>query len=170
MANARQKKKVSARAAQVSKKSTRRKDSKRPIAARTRTELKTGVFPRVEHAPEWSGRADPQLTERSTFGIRAGEQHATEHYAGNPGAVELGTILASGMRSISQVLFNFMEERFRQNFTALLALTYCRTPLQLIEAQRDLICDNVKVLVRAAGRMTDISMQTVHEGLLRSSC
>lgn len=75
--------------------------------------------------------------------------------------MELGTILASGMRSISQVLFNFMEERFHQNFTALLALTYWRTPPQLVEAQRDLICDNVEVLVRAAGRMTDISMQTV---------
>jgi hypothetical protein len=149
----------------------------RPMAARARTELRRGIFPTVQHAPEASPSGDVQLTERSgerftdTFGLgyeRA--QHAPEQSAANLGPVlQSGRIFASALRSISQELLSFFQERMHRNFTRLLALTYCRTPPQLIAAQRDLIRDNVEGFVRSTGRISDLSMRMAYEGVRRMS-
>jgi hypothetical protein len=177
MANARQKKKRSARATQATRKRTRRKDRRqmRSMAAGARRELRRGIPPIGEHAPESSRSADAQLTERSgerftnTFGdVREGAPQATEQPVGNLVQVFLsGTIVASAMRSVLQELFSFTQERMHQNFARLLALTYCRTPPQLIAAQKDFIRDNVDGLVRSTGRIADVSMQMAHEGVRR---
>jgi len=178
MATARRRKKASGRAAQAASSNNRRAKARkpiRPIAARARTEQRRGIFPTVQHAPESSRSADTQLTERSgerftnTFGLgyeRA--QNVTEQSARNLGpALQSGTVFASALRIISQELLNFVQERMHQNLTRLLALTYCRTPPQLIAAQTDLIRDNVEGFVRSTGRITGVSMRMVHEGVWR---
>ena len=145
------------------------------MAAGARTELRRGVPPLGEHAPESSRSADAQLTDRSgerftdTFGYgREGAPHATEQSAGNLAQVfQPGTIVVGAMRSISQELFNFTQERVHQNFARLLTLTYCRTPPQLIAAQREFMQDNMEGLVRSTGRIADVSMQMAHEGVRR---
>jgi Phasin protein len=177
MATARRRKKASGRAAQAASSRDSRAKARRPMrpmAARAKTELRRGIFPAVQHEPESSRNGD-DLTERSgegfrnTFGLgyeRA--QHASERSAGNLGPVlHSGTIFESAMRSLSQELANFIQERMHQNFTRLVALTYCRTPPQLIAAQRDLIRDNVAGFVRSTGRITDLSMRVAFEGVRR---
>jgi len=180
MAPTRRRKKASGRAAQAANSRGSRAKArrpKRPMAARVNTELRRGILPTVQHAPELSRTGDAHLTERSgegftnMFGLgyeRA--QHASEQSAGNLGPVlQSGTIFASAMQSISQELSNFIQERMHQNFTRLVALTYCRTPPQLIAAQRDLIGDNVAGFVRSTGRITDLSMRMAYEGVRRMS-
>jgi hypothetical protein len=181
MATARRRKKASGRAAQAaSSRESRAKGRrpKRPMAARAKTELRRGILQMVQHAPESSrSSGDAQLTERSGEGFRnrfglgyERAQHASEQSARNLGPVlQLGTMFASAMRSISQELLNFIQERMHQNFTRLVALTYCRTPPQLITAQRDLIRDNVAGFVRSTGRITDLSMRVAYEGARRMS-
>jgi hypothetical protein len=143
----------------------------RPMAALARTELRRGIFPTVQHAPASSRSGE--LRERFTNTLGPGyerAQHATEESAGNLSPVlQSGTIFTSALRSISQELLNFIQERMHQNFTRLLALTYCRTPPQLIAAQRDLIRDNVESFVRSTGRITDVSMRMAYEGARRMS-
>jgi hypothetical protein len=180
MATARRRKKASGRAAHAASSRDRRAKAsrrKRPMAARARTELRKGIFPTVQHAPEPSRSRDAHLTERSgegftnTFGLgdeRA--QPASEQSAGNLRPVlQSGTIFASAMRSISQEVSNFIQERMHENFTRLVALAYCRTPPQLVAAQRDLIGDNVAGFVRSTGRITDLSMRMAYEGVRRMS-
>jgi hypothetical protein len=180
MATARRRKKASGRAAQAASSHDSRakaRGPKRPMAARAKTELRTGILPTVQHGPESSRSGDAHLTERSgdgftdTFGLRYERaQHASEQSAGNLAPVlQSGTIFASAMRSISQELSNFIQERMHQNFTRLVALTYCSTPPQLIAAQRDLIRDNVAGFVRSTGRITDLSMRMAYEGVRRMS-
>jgi hypothetical protein len=171
MATAHRRKKTSGRAAQAASSKNRRakaRRSMRPMAARARTELRRGISPTVQHAPESSRSEDAQLTELSgerftnTFGL--GFERAQS--ARNLGPVlQSGTIFASALRSISQELLNFIQDRMHQNFTRLLALTYCRTPPPLIAAQRDLIRDNVEGFVRSTGRITDVSMRIAYEGV-----
>ena len=179
MANARKKKKISTRATEGGRKSTKQKDRRqtRSMAARARAQLRSGTLPAVQHAPESSRSADAHSTERSTepfantfrFG-REGAQHAVEQSTGNLGSVfQSGTIVASAMRSIVQELVDFIQERMHQNFTRLLALTYCRTPPQLIAVQGDFIRDNVAGVLRSTGRITDVSMQMAREGARRMS-
>jgi Phasin protein len=178
MATARRRKNASGRAAQAASSNTRRaKAGKRAMAARARSESKRSVFPTVQRAPESSRGGEVELTQHSgerftnTFGIgyeRA--QHATGQSTASLGPVlHSGTIFASALRSISQELLNFIQERMDQNFTRLLALTSCRTPPQLIAAQRDLISDNVESFVRSTGHITDVSIRMVYEGLRRMS-
>lgn len=178
MANASQKKKRSTRAAHATTKRTRQKKRKqiRSVAARSSTALRRSVYSPVQHAPESRQRTDLQLTERSgesfrnMFGFRGSEQLATEQSAGYPGPVlQTGAIFASGMRSISQALIHSMQEGMHQNFTRLVALTYCRTPAQFMAVQRDLIRDNMAGLVQSTDRIADISMQMAQEGLRRMS-
>jgi hypothetical protein len=179
MANARQKKKVSTRATQGTRKSTKHKDRRQTqsMAARAKPQLRSGTLPAVQHAPESSRSADAHLTGRSgepfanSFGFgRVGAQHAVEQSAGNLGPVfQSSTIVASALRSILQELVDFIQERMHQNFTRLLALTYCRTPPQLIAVQTDFLRDNVESVLRSTGRIANVSMQMTHEGARRMS-
>jgi phasin protein len=180
MATARRRKKAAGHAAQAADSKHRRAKARkpmRPMAARARTELRRGIFPTIQHAPESSHSGSAQLTERSeerftnTFGLGCERaQHATEQTAANLGpAVQSGPIFASAVRSISQELLNFIQERMYQNFARLLALTYCRTPPQLLAVQRDLVRDNVEGFVRSTGRITDVSIRLAYEGVRRMS-
>jgi hypothetical protein len=179
MPNARQKKKTSTRATQGTRRSTKQKDRRktRAMAARARTQLRSGTLPVVQDAPESGRSADALMTERSgepvanTFRFgRESTQHTVEQSAGNLGAVlQSGTVVASAMRSILQELVDFIQERMHQNFTRLLALTYCRTPPQLIAVQGDFFRDNVEGVLRSTGRIADVSMQMAHEGARRMS-
>jgi hypothetical protein len=156
MANARQKKKVSTRTARAAGKKTRQNDKgqTRRVAALARTEVRRGIFPDAQDEPR-PAIADAKLPDPS--GERLGP------------ALQSGMIFASATRSILQEVFNFMQESIHQNFTCLLALTYCRTPPQLIAAQRDLIRGHVEGVVRSTGRIADITVQVAHEGVRRMS-
>jgi Phasin protein len=178
MATARRRKKASSRAAQAASGNNRRaKARKRAMAAGAKSESKRSVFPTVQHAPVSSRNGDVELAQHSrerftnTFGTGyEPAQHATGQSIANLGPVlHSGTIFASALRSISQELLNFIQERMHQNFTRLLAFAYCRTPPQLIAAQRDLISDNVESFVRSTGRITDVSIRMAHEGVRRMS-
>lgn len=179
MPNARQKKKVSGRTAQATGTRRRQKGRKqrRAVPARARTEFIRDISRAGEDEPEPNRNADAQSTtppgERFKHSYATGgeaAQHATEQPAGNLAQVfQSGAIMANATRSILLELFNFTQERIHQNFTRLLALAYCRTPPQLIAAQRDFMRDNVEGLVGSTGRITDVSMLMAREGLRRMS-
>jgi hypothetical protein len=178
MANAHQKKKISGRTARATPRRAGQKGrrQKRPAAAQARTEFRRGN-PRSVGERESNRNTDAQATKQSGERFRntyapggEGTQHGTERSAVNVGQVfQSGTIVASAMRSILQELVNLMQERMHQNFTRLLAFTFCRTPSQVITAQRDFIQDNVEGFVRSAGRIADVSVQMGHEGVRRMS-
>ena len=171
MANARLKKKVSTRTAQAAEKKTRQKGRRqtRRMAALARTEVRRGIVPGAQDVPR-PAIADSQLTGSSGERFRNTSSAQHEQFAGNLGPVlQTGTIFASATRSILQELFNFAQESMHQNFTRLLALAYCRTPPQLIAAQRALIRDNVAGVVRSTGRIADVTIQVAHEGVRRMS-
>jgi hypothetical protein len=179
MPNARHKKKVSGRTAQATGTRRRQKGRKqiRAAPARARTEFIRGMSHAAENESGSNRNADAQLTTprgerfKDTYATwREGAQHATGQPGGNLAQVfQSGAIVASATRSILQELVNFTQERIHQNFTRLLALAYCRTPPQLIAAQRDFVRDNVEGLVRSTGRITDVSMLMAREGLRRMS-
>jgi len=188
MANARQKKRASTRAAQGTRKSSKQKHRKqtRSMASRARAQLRSGPLPAVQHEPESSRNthepessrnADTYLTERDREPVvhtllleREPAQHAIERFTGNMGPVlQSGTIVASAMRAIGLELVSLIQERIHQNFIRLLALTSCRTPTQLFAAQGDIMLDNVEGLVRSTGRIAGVSMQVAHEGARRMS-
>jgi hypothetical protein len=171
MANARQKKKVSTRTARAAGKKTRQNDKgqTRRVAALARTEVRRGIFPDAQDEPR-PAIADAKLPDPSGERFRNTSSAQDEQFTGNLGpALQSGMIFASATRSILQEVFNFMQESIHQNFTCLLALTYCRTPPQLIAAQRDLIRGHVEGVVRSTGRIADITVQVAHEGVRRMS-
>lgn len=179
MAHGHQKKKTSGRTARATPRRTGQKGrrQKRPVAAQARTEFRRGNPRSVRDEQESNRNRDAQVIKQSLERFRdtyapGGEsaQHGPGQSPVNFGQVfQSGTIVVSATRSILQELVNLMQERMHQNFTRLLAFAFCRTPSQVITAQRDFIQDNVEGFVRSAGRIAEVSVQMGREGVRRMS-
>jgi phasin family protein len=124
----------------------------------------------IQQIWESGTRIAGQLAEQSmrqlasAFGASEGTQKAAEAAARNLASISRsGTVLANGMQTLSREMVEFGRKRMEQNLQRVDALTKCRTPHELIEAQTDLIRDNLEDFVHNTRRIAEVSLRMAEE-------
>ena len=96
------------------------------------------------------------------FGMTgAREQQATQQLFRNMEVfVQSGSIVASGMQSISREMVEVARKGLEQNLRRADSLTSCRTPQELVAAHSDFVRENLEDFFQSTRRIAEISMQT----------
>jgi hypothetical protein len=111
----------------------------------------------IEQSMQQFGRA---------FGIasESAQQHpprSTESF------IQSGTILATGMQSVSRELFDLARQQLEQNLGRADSFMRCRTPQELMQAYNEFVHENLKGFFQSTRRIAEISMQVTDDAARR---
>ena len=105
----------------------------------------------------------------SAFGVpgEAGRSAAEQSTRNLESIAQSGTIITRGMQAISREMVEFARKRMEHNFERVDALTKCRTPHDIVEAQTEFVRDNLEDFVQSTRRIAELAMQMADEASRR---
>jgi hypothetical protein len=121
---------------------------------------------------ESSTKMAAQLMEQSmqefgrAFGI-ANEGAQQQPLHSMQSVIQSGTILASGMQSVSRELFDLARQRLEQNLGRADSFLRCQTPQELMQAYTEFVHENLQGFVQSTRRIAEISVQVSDEAARR---
>jgi len=105
----------------------------------------------------------------SAFGVpgEAGRNAAEQSTRNLESIAQSGTVITSGMQAISREMVEFARKRMEHNMERVDALTKCRTPHDVVEAQTEFVRDNLEDFVQSTRRIAELAMQMADEASRR---
>jgi phasin family protein len=105
----------------------------------------------------------------SAFGVpgEAGRNAAEQSTRNLESIAQSSTIITSGMQAISREMIEFARKRMEDNMERVDALTKCRTPHDIVEAQTEFVRDNLEDFVQRTRRIAELAMQMADEASRR---
>jgi phasin family protein len=107
----------------------------------------------------------------SAFGVpgQAGRNAAEQSTRNLESIAQSGTVITSGMQAISREMVEFARKRMEHNMERVGALTKCRTPHDVVEAQTEFVRDDLEDFVQSTRRIAELAMQMAEEASRRIS-
>jgi len=105
----------------------------------------------------------------SAFGVpgEAGRNAAERSTRNLESIVQSSTIITNGMQAISREMIEFARKRMEHDMERVDALTKCRTPHDIVEAQTEFVRDNLEDFVQRTRRIAELAMQMADEASRR---
>jgi len=112
-----------------------------------------------------------QFAEQSMKGLanalgvpgEAGRNAAEQSTRNLKSIAQSGTIITNGMQAISREMVEFARKRMEHNMGRMDALTKCRTPHDVVEAQIEFVRENLEDFVQSTRRIAELAMQMADE-------
>jgi phasin family protein len=129
----------------------------------------------IQHAWDAGTKIASQCAEQSmknlasAFGApgEAGRNAAEQSTRNLQSIAQSGTVITSGMQAISREMVEFARKRMEHNMERVDALTKCRTPHDVVEAQTEFVRDNLEDFVQSTRRIAELAMQMADEASRR---
>jgi phasin family protein len=105
----------------------------------------------------------------SAFGVpgEAGRNAAEQSTRNLESIAQSGTVITNGMQAISREMVEFARKRMERNMERVDALTNCRTPHDVVEAQTEFARDNLEDFVQSTRRIAELALQMADEASRR---